>query len=114
MLTRKNAKAYAVLAIIASECSDEEWQNFCIEPYLNGRENGFAIHFWFGEPNRKFVFSENRSSDSIVVYEGTRSDFNMLGNGLTEEIYRDSRFFGADEYYQAAKHILERLRPKND
>ena len=57
-----------------------------IRPYLNGREVGFAIDVVGGKirgqalsddqkDHKVVVFSEHRSSDSLVVYTGTGDDF---------------------------------------
>lgn len=105
MLTRKNAKAYAVLCIIFDMTSEELWRECIVEPYLNGRENGFAVSF----RDEKVVFSENRNSDNIVVYTGKSYEFSMQGNGLTEEIYRNSKFFNYDRYLEAAEFCLKFL-----
>lgn len=111
MLTRSNAKAYAVLAVICAEMTDDQWRNSYVEPYLNGRENGFAIQFVNAGNNRKkLVFSEVRNSDQITVYEGSTHDFSMQGNGLTEKIYANAKEFGEDQYTEAVIHIIERLQ----
>lgn len=59
MLTRDNATGYAVLACLASILSDEEWQDLIVEPYLNGRESGFAVTFGSTDCTKsaKLVFS---------------------------------------------------------
>ena len=58
---------------------------YAIQPYLNGREVGFAIEVVGGkavggskmayEDSKIVVFSENRRSNDLVVYIGLRSDF---------------------------------------
>ena len=107
MLTKKNAKAYAVLAIAIDRMNDE-WKNLFIEPYLNGREDGFAISTFAGN---KVAFSENRNSDSIVVYCGKTYDFGMQGNMPYGEIYKNARYFAYNEYYEAAEWIINFLQP---
>lgn len=116
MLTRSNAKGYAILAIIAEELSDEEWGLLHVEPYLNGRESGFAVQFYArkGKPDVKLVFSEARGTDSIVIYKGKSYEFSMQGNGLTEEIYRNAFYCGPDEYVKAARMIVAELRGTNE
>lgn len=115
MLTKSNAIGYAVLALIYERLTDEEVRQVNVEPYLNGRESGFAIHFWGGamkhRHDRKFVFSEMRGTDAIVVYEAKTSDFSMQGNGLSEKIYREgSTSFSQREIWSAVDHIVSRMR----
>ena len=56
---------------------------------------------------RKAVsFAENRNSDDIVIYFGTRDDFNVVGN-FNEKVYSEKKFFGYEQYNQAAKFIAE-------
>ena len=111
MLTKSNASAYAVLAIVADLMTEDEWKNTHVDPYLNGRENGFAVYgFWGDKTTRKFVFSEFRRSDEIVVYEGGPHDFQLNGNSLTDEIYANGRHFNNGHYCAAATYIVEKMR----
>lgn len=113
MLTRKNAKASAVLAILCDMYEESAWNKLNVEPYLNGRESGFAVHDFY-QASKKVAFSENRNSDNIVVYYGTSSDFSMQGNTPSEKSYRNAKFFSYDEYHKAAKWIYEFLNAKAD
>lgn len=106
MLTKSNAVGYAVLALVVNELDDSEVREINVEPYLNGRESGFAIHFWSGK--NKLVFSRARNSDYVVVYEGRVNDFSMQGNSLTDEIYRNGRYF--ENASSAANHVVKMLR----
>lgn len=114
MLTKANAIGYAVLALIYDRLNDSEVRAINVEPYLNGRESGFAIHFWAGAMknryDRKFVFSEMRGSDSIVVYEAKTHEFSMQGNGLNNKIYSDCTCFSPDKIWDAVDHIVNRMR----
>jgi hypothetical protein len=105
IINRKNAKAKAVLCIIADR--DEEFlQNCLIEPYLNGREQGYSI--WFN--GYRMAWSEYRNTDNFVVYEGESSEFNMQGNVPSEEIYKNKKFFDYNQYVDVAIYILEILK----
>lgn len=115
MLTKSNAIGYAVLALIYERLNDSEVRELRVEPYLNGRESGFAVQFWPGafknRHDRKFVFSEMRGSDAIVIYEAKSHEFSMQGNGLTEKIYREqSTSFSPDKIWDAVDHIVGRMR----
>lgn len=108
MLTKKNAKAWAVLAIVYDHLSGEE-ADFTFEPYLNGRESGFSITNFAAKEMPKVSFSENRNSDQIVVYTGKSSDFSMQGNTPGEQAYKNANYFGAFDYVRAAHTVLEHL-----
>jgi len=81
-----------------------------IRPYVNGREEGFSVEVWgshAGLPPAKVSFSENRNSDSIVVYAGPAKEFDAMGVP-SEKIYdgdASRRFFDPGEYEKAAKFI---------
>lgn len=112
MLTKSNAKAYAVLSIIMDNLSDEEISNLSIDSYANGREHGFALQFYLraGLQDVKCVFSENRNSDSIVVYTDESWKFSMQGNTPSDEAYNARRFFEYNAYDAAAQYVLTQLR----
>lgn len=82
MITSKNAQATAVLAGLIWSLNDEQRDALVIEPYLNGREDGFAI----ANRRLKAVFSESRNSDSIVIYLGYSTEFSMQGNCMATAI----------------------------
>lgn len=102
MLFVRNAKAYAVLSIIYDLIGDEI-SKFTVEPYLNGREEGFAISD--KTYHKKVAFSENRNSDSIVVYFGEPFNFSLQGNVPDEKIYKKSQMFDYNQYLKAAEFI---------
>lgn len=109
MLQPKNAKAYAVFAIFVDllTSTTKTLRDFVVEPYLNGREQGFAI--WSIATNRKVAFSENRNSDHIVLYKGTGSSFSMGGNVPDDTTYLGSRCYSSDEYKEVAGAALDYL-----
>ena len=100
MLTKSNALAFAVLAFLYNELDDDEVRNLFIEPYLNGRENGFSVNFIIlGDRyfDRKLIFSKCRGTDGIVVYEGMARDF-TINNGLTPELYNGKVYFDPGDF----------------
>ena len=106
MLTKENAKAYAILAILVDMLDEDD--DLRVEPYLNGRENGFAVKLRSG--NEKVVFSQHRRSDDIVVYSDKYHRFSMQGNSPTDEIYYNRQTFSPNDYYRAAEFVVQRLR----
>ena len=95
MLTRKNAKAWAVLAIIFDNTDDEMLARLNVEPYLNGRESGFAV--WNTVANRKVAFAEDRNNDDIVLYVRTAADFSPQGNVPSEKAFKAAWHFKHDQ-----------------
>ena len=120
MLTRKNAKAWAVLAIVYDGLNEETIKNLSIESYQNGRESGYAITNWSPPANGddvtpslsatpKVAFSENRNSDNIVVYTGPSYRFSMQGNTPDDATYKGAKYFDPTDYVGAARAVLEHL-----
>ena len=94
MLTAKNCKAYAVLSILFDLGNNDY---LMVEPYVNGREQGFSISI---TTDKKVAFSECRNSDSIVVYFGKFVNFSMQGNTPDEKTYQNRKSFNHNEYLQ--------------
>ena len=115
MLTRLNAKAVAVLAALYQEPGINV-DELHIEAYVNGREHGFMVYDRreYLRTFRKTAFSENRNSDSIVVYFGVGTDFSMQGNVPNDECYRNRVFFDPDAYAAAAKAIALYINPNGE
>lgn len=104
-ISRGNLKqAFDVLRVVENRTLKVIAEHFWLETYTNGREKGFAITSF----RTKIAFSEYRSSDSIVVYEGKNVDFSLAGNMPSDEIYRDKKFFSTVE--AAADHIRDRMK----
>ena len=110
MLTTSNATGYAVLAAIFDKYGDET-NDMMVEPYLNGniidREAGFAVTHKAKVWIEKAVFSNQRRTDGIALYLGKSFEFSMQGNGLTEEIYQNSKWFDQHQYVEAATAAWE-------
>ena len=77
--------ADSVLALVNWMSGDSEY--LFAEPYLNGRERGWAI----SSMGKTAVFSEFRNSDEIVVYRGKSVDFEMAGNVPSDKVYKEKR-----------------------
>ncbi len=85
----------------------DEDNEYVLEPYQNGREHGWSLR---NRKNEKQVaFSENRKSDSLVLYVGTNMDFEMAGNVPSDSIYAKKEFFSYDDLAQAAQRIIKYL-----
>ena len=108
MLTKSNAAATAILAIVYLELSETEIFGLCVEPYLNGRENGFAVNF-YGK-SAKAVFSTERRTDNAVVYLGKTTNFNFGGNVPDEQTYKEGMSFNYKELHRAADFVCRHLR----
>lgn len=78
-----------------------------IETYENGREHGFAIDIC---DDVKVAFSEHRCSDDIVVYVGSRRDFERNTNIPSEEVFDSRKHFAYNEIDKAARFIFSRIR----
>lgn len=74
-----------------------------IESYQNGREQGYII--WQPAINGKaFYIAQYRRSDNIVIYYGKYSM-----QSLSDEAYKNAKYFKYNEYRKAAKYILETM-----
>lgn len=113
MLTGKNAKASAVLAIVYDLIGEDTWHEnrFSVEGYVNGREMGFSIAYFKPHVNtiRKVSFSECRNTDQIVIYSGDTINFSMQGNVPDDKTWKDAKYLGSDDYYPAALFIKKFL-----
>jgi hypothetical protein len=95
----------AVAAIIC-DLIPSDWEP-SIEADVNGREAGFRITS--PDYRKSVVFSENRNSDSIVLYVGRATEFSMQGNVPSEAVYKASHHFGEEDYLGAAKTAVAYL-----
>ena len=100
----------ALVELILSGMEDEEESGFSslmVEMYANGREHGYQIHKW--DMKRAVCFSENRNSDTIVVYRGGQLDFQMAGNIPSQAVYEHAKHFPISEIYESAMCIVDWL-----
>lgn len=113
--------AIKVLNKIHSKLKEND---FAINPYSNGREVGFAI-VKMGNPDweksKTVMFSENRNSDSLVVYVGERKwfyvgdYFTLKNNEECDIVYKNAKYFNQNDYLdEAPKYILNLLLENQD
>jgi DNA-binding beta-propeller fold protein YncE len=93
------AERLLALVILKERNIDYNEENtLYVECYQNGREQGYMITL----PNCKAIyFSENRNSDSVVVYYGQNSC-----QGIDEDTYASAKYFDSDKDYEAADYII--------
>lgn len=104
MLTKKNAKAFAVLAILHELVGQDELQ---VEPFLNKNQNGFKVSL--NHSIKQVVFSKAPHTDKIQAYYGTSIDFSDEGNvPLSNDT--DYVLFDYDQHYEAAVWINNYIR----
>lgn len=103
MIRKTTLVADAVLAILDGML--DSGTVYYTEPYQNGREHGWAIQGY----NVKVAFSENRNSDSIVIYSGAPNEFDMAGNVPHETVYSRRVYFDYNQHFEAAEHIAKLL-----
>lgn len=107
MLTFKTAQAYGVLAALYFKLEERQLNQLFIQPYMNGREQGFSL-----EHNLEFKqvsFSEARSSDDIVVYLGKSHEFDEAGNIPNAKVYEKAQHFDPLMFEAAADCIIKHL-----
>lgn len=116
MLTKSNARAYAILALLIGELQEEELEKLIVQPYINGRENGFYVRFLYVEdPPRDspaVVFARDRRSDQTVIYVGKSIDFSMQGNIPSEEVYKKKKLYSSLRPVEAMQFIFDTLHTR--
>lgn len=75
--------------------------------YVNGREQGYALTRDVAPGARQVWFSENRSSDHIIVYYDV--DTQWSAESPTEEAYAERLYIDAGKYELAAQIIVNLL-----
>lgn len=108
------AVAEAILNILDTmELPDDVQERAYVEVFDNCREQGYVISYFVSvlpsiKQNLYVAFTENRNSDSIVVYEYYKKRF--PSNLPHEDSWGNKKYFDFDEHYQAAEHIAEILK----
>jgi hypothetical protein len=103
--------AHTVLSAVNSLLREGEDEHFWVETYSNCREQGYCIVGNYHKAGSKTIaFSENRNSDSIVVYCDENREFSLAGNVPNDSVYRNSRMFGFGKYQEAAEYIVAMMR----
>jgi hypothetical protein len=101
-------RALRVLGLVKLDAlSKEARSNILVECYENCREQGFAVVVMGLKDSTKLVFAENRNSDCMVLYVGSRKEFNT-GNIPSETVYQAARYFSAERGIQAGERACAR------
>ena len=106
MLTLHNSLKVArkVLNAVSRKTPKEANRVFTVKTLHNGREQGYALHYFLPLDGkmRAISFAENRNSDNIVVYHGEHGC-----DGIpTDETFRAANYFDPDRMDLAVRHIL--------
>lgn len=82
-----------------------------VERYSNGREQGYALVVETPVEILKFVFSENRSSDDLVLYWGPSNEFEDETNIPSENQYEHREYvpYSTNAENEMADLIVESL-----
>ena len=105
VLKGKLSRAFALLELLTWRLEDDE-TTYYVDCYQNCREQGFTVTNLEVLDERKSVtFSENRNSDSIVVYKD-----NCEFQGISEESYNTAKYFPYNEHDKAVDYMVEYLR----
>ena len=102
--------AEAVLAVIQASIHAEEDFGAWIECFDNCREQGYVIKHYSAGRAFHVAFSENRSSDDIVVY--TYYDCAFPHNNPKDWESVTHKTFRYDAFGEAAKYILGILKER--
>lgn len=109
MLTHSNSKAYAILSILMYEIGEDT--KIIVNPFVNGRENGFVVRGY--KSCAHVAFSEDRNSDGIVTYFCSDGQ-SFTPFGKLDDCVRG--FHSGDNYVLAVGQILRllNLRENNE
>ncbi len=97
--------AFAVLKLLEPIASENWW----LESYSNGREQGFNLWTGGGKQDRRVSFSRSRGADDIVVYTGRYHDFSLQGNFYQVQPYTYINTFFFTNAQDAANFIFNYL-----
>ena len=102
------ALAHAVLNCIESKWEDTN--DIIISSYSNGREQGLHLaNYKTPSSSPSVSFSQDRNSDSIIIYCGNFINFNMQGNVPDDRTYNNAKKFDCNQVYEAADFIYNYL-----
>ena len=105
--TNKISYAQTILKMIL----DDERANYVdagVEMFENCREQGYRICLYGHLDNgsvKTIAFSQNRNSDSIVVYHSTSHEEYPFG--YSDEFWNSSKYFSYDDFKGAVDYIFE-------
>jgi len=92
--------------------SKETNHEFRLECYQNGREQGYGIvHEYFESETGKnythgFLFAQYRTSDSIVIYEGTY----LPNQAVSTEMWETKTIFGEGQYSEVVEYLVDKFK----
>ena len=107
-------QADIILSILKQQIDDQRDVEFELKTYDNGREHGYVLqlysvndYFVIDEKATSWIaFSENRNSDSTVVY----TDIGMYKGRLTDKSYETRKLFNYDDFLSCTDYIIELMK----
>ena len=103
--------ADVVLALIKRRMDEDNNAEFELDFYNNGRERGYVLKLRYvdnsfvfdNDVSRWIAFSENRNSDSTVVY----TDCGYWDDEITEKSWKEATYFNYSDFIKASDYIIE-------
>lgn len=106
MLIRTTQLADAVLALVDDYLGGSDMRVY-VEPYKDGRERGWALSTFSDiQTSNMVAFAEFRMTSELVIYCGSREDFDMQGNKPSDEVYDMKVRVPRDQLAGAAQIIV--------
>ena len=99
-----------VLALIKRRMDEDNNAEFELDFYNNGRERGYVLKLRYvdnsfvfdNDVSRWIAFSENRNSDSTVVY----TDCGYWNEEITEKSWKEAVYFNYSDFIKASDYII--------
>ena len=100
-----------VLALIKRRMDEDNNAEFELDFYNNGRERGYVLKLRYvdnsfvfdNDVSRWIAFSENRNSDSTVVY----TDCGFWDDEITEKSWKEATYFNYSDFIKASDYIVK-------
>lgn len=112
----KSEQAKVLLQVVKMRLNslDEDKYNFELlqRDFDNCREQGYVLELhrvnngWVHDSAIHVAFSENRNSDSIVVYVGENSYY---PENISEDFWDNRKYFDYGQWLEAADYIIQTL-----
>jgi hypothetical protein len=112
----KSEQAKVLLQVVKMRLNslDQDKYNFELlqRDFDNCREQGYVLELywvndcWVGDNAIHVAFSENRNSDSIVVYVGENSYY---PENISEDFWDNRKYFDYGQWLEAADYIIQTL-----
>lgn len=112
----KSEQAKVLLQVVKMRLNslDQDKYNFELlqRDFDNCREQGYVLELhhvnnrWVGDNAIHVAFSENRNSDSIVVYVGENSYY---PESISEDFWGNRKYFDYGQWLEAADYIIQTL-----